>query len=389
MENKIILLQRNFLKRNLRKKLDECKNILNEMTVYTLPPQHINMFDPEKQKDQRFRELQIIMKNPSNIRKFNALLSSIYRLTGSNKDIAPKINGRKLITAWLIVSFPEYILEIVKPDNKDKENEYPYDIFFISESLIDNLNFISSGNMYNEAIRKFKKSLNKYSNAVNYFLLRDKSEMIQKLINEYINMNKTIKGIEDSDKYSEDEKNQSISIISKSKETIVSHLKKLDSDINLPDLEIQSQIQDAFTSNMEKALTDILIKDIENKKFSHFGKVVDEITNNLLRLGASKIDGEFKDRMDTEFIIQKMSYLNTTKSDIEDYGDYIIKIINQLQAPIDIDETNDKWDQMKFYIDDNCELLGKLISFVSKEIQTIISKIDDFRAVSEAGINIF
>ena len=80
-------------------------------------------------------------------------------------------------------------------------------------------------------IRKFKKSFNKYSNAINYFLRRDKNEQIQMLLNEFVEINKTIKEIKKSEKYPNEEyREKCIETITFTKNKIASHLKKLDSN---------------------------------------------------------------------------------------------------------------------------------------------------------------
>lgn len=386
----IINLQKKILLRKFLIELEKNKEFIITMGLYLEPPRHINMFDPEKQRNERFDEMRnILIKN---MRQFDALLDCGYRYFGFDTKIAPKINSRKMMTAWMITSFPEFILEIPKPQNRNQELEdkYPRDIYFIAYDFIQNLNNICHKNTNHESLRKFKKSFNKYSNAIHYFLKRDKNEQIQKLLNEFINMNKTIGKIKDSKKYTDDEtKEKSIQIINLSKYKIASHLKRLDSGIELDDLEVQFQIHDVIEKNMERALCDILIKDIENKKFSYFSNFMDEVVKHMISLGAKKIDGSFEERMDKDFIIQKMTYMNIEHEQIVHYGDYMVYIINNLQSSAAVDDTKDNWENLKNNSDEKSELLGKLVLFILKEIKIIYETISDIDTATKMGINIF
>jgi hypothetical protein len=332
-----------------------------------------------------------------NINLANSFLNSLYRYFSCDKKIAPKINSRKFMIGWMIVSFPEFLLSIKNP-SKDEEfhkkmNLYPYDIYIIAKDLIDNINILiknSTTNINKEKIRKFKKSFNKYSNAINYFLQRDKSEQIQMLLTEFININKTIKEIRDSNKYPNIEhKEECIKTITLTKKKIASHLKKLDSNIDMTDLEIQSQIYDAIENNMERAICDILVNDIENKKFSYFSNFIDEVAKQMINLGAKKVDSDFEIKINKDVIIQKLAYLEIEHQHILDYGDYMVYIINNLQSPVSIENTREMWENLKSNSNEKSELLGKMIIFILKEIKMIYETIADIKNATELGINVF
>jgi hypothetical protein len=397
----ITFIQKKFLLRKFLLEIKKCEDLFNKMNIYIKPPEYINYFNQEKQMDERFSELQNILMSKQNIDLVNSLLQLLYRCLGCDKKIAPKINSRKFMIGWMIISFPEFILNIKDP-TKDEEKfktiyqypyPYPYDIYFISKELINRINALRQNEIKNinkEKIHHFKKSFNKYSNAINYFLQRDKSEQIQKLLNEFISINKTIKDIRNSERYPNIEyKEECIKTIILTKKKIASHLKKLDSNINIDDLEIQSQIHDAIENNMEKAICDILIDDIENKKFSYLSKFIDDIINQMINLGAKKVDDDFELKMNKDAIIQKIAYLEIEYQHIENYGDYIVDIINKLQAPISVSNTCDMWCDLKNECSEKNELLGKMIIFILKEIKMIYENIEDIKNANDLGFDIF
>jgi hypothetical protein len=392
MEKIIIMIQKKFLQKKFVKELK--KNIKNfdVLNFYTIEPQYINLLDPVKQKDNLFCELRKKLLSKQLINEISILLDSYYRYYGFDNKIAPKINSKKLLVSWMIISFPEFILSIKNPRNEKNKNGdiYPYDIFWISNDFLENLNSLLINKITNENLRKFNKSFNKYSNAINYFLQRDKNEQIQSLLTEFINLNKTIKDIENSEKYpNEESKNDSIKMITDTKLKIAKYLKKLDSDITLDDLEIQSKLHDEIEKNMEKALCDILLKDIKNKKFSYLSNFIDETTKKMIDLGAHKIDNQFEKKIDKDIIIKKIAFLEIEYQDIIQYGDYMIHIINNLQAPDSIYDTQYEWENIKSNYTEKNELLCNMLIFILKEIKEIYYAIQDTKIAFDLGLNVF
>jgi gas vesicle protein len=382
----VIKIQRKFLAKKFISEVKKYKKLFDELNKFTTQPQHL--FDNEKQQDINFCEMRHTLVKKDNINAINKILSLMYRCLGEDKLIAPRIDARKFMIGWMIVSFPEFMMEIKDPENKEKKDQYPYDIYLIIKDFIFYTNLLHKiNNPTKEILRIFKKSLNKYSNAVNYFLKRDKNEQIQKLLNEFANINKTISNIKKSKKYTdEDQRHDCIETITKTKTKIATHLKKLDSGIDICDLEVQSQIHNAIEENMEKAMCDILINDIENKKFNYFSKFIDDVSNQMIHLGAKKIDSGFESKIDKDFIIQKMTYLDTEHKHIVEYGDYMINIINNLQSPITVDTTKDAWEKIKTDTDCKNQLLGKLVVFTLKELKDIYETIDNLNTLASTSL---
>jgi hypothetical protein len=385
MNNAIIIIQKKFLLKKLLIEFKKNKNFFDELNEFVSLHKNINLFDANKYIDTKFNKLRIILVKKDNIITINKILSLLYRIYGEDKMIAPKIDSRKFMIGWMMISFPEFMLDIKDPENVAKKHQYPYDIYWIINDFIFYVNLIINTIPNKEIIRKFKKNFNKYSNAINYFLKKDKNEQIQKLLVEFTNINKTIEDIQKSKKYQDEkQRTECIETINKTKSSIVIHLKKLDSGIDIGDLEIQSQIHKAIENNMERALCDILINDIKNKKFSYFSKFIDDVSKQMVHLGAKNIDSDFENKIDKDFIIQKMTYLNTEHKHIVEYGDYIVNIINNLQPPINVETTTEEWNNLKSNIECKSELLGKLIIFILKEIKLIYETIDALSMATES-----
>jgi hypothetical protein len=371
-----VKLQKKFLLKKFLSEIKKKKPLFDKLNSFTTLNKNLLVLN----KDAKFDELRKLLINKKYMQDIDKILNYHYRCYGVHKNIAPKLNSRLFLVSWMLVSFPEFMMDIPDPSVKEvtssQMDQYPYDIYYIMKDFIFYVNLLCNNDINDkEILRKFKKMFNKYSNAVTYFLSRDKSEQIQKLLNEFVNINKTIMGIKNSKKYDDEQKEESIKVITETKKKVANHLTKLDSGINLNDLEIQSQVHDSIEKNMEKAMHDILVLDIQNKKFSYFSKFIDDITDHLTKLGAHKIDTNFKDKIDKDFIIQKMTYLSMEHTHIHSYGDYLVHIINNLQAPVSVDDTKANWENMKQEIDCKHQLLGKLVIFILQEIKIIYETI--------------
>jgi len=75
----------------------------------------------------------------------------------------------------MVVFFPDIILSR-KRENIKNDNEYPNDIYYISLEFINWLAQLNNNTHNTEFRRLYTKKFNQYSNAITYFLNRDKNE---------------------------------------------------------------------------------------------------------------------------------------------------------------------------------------------------------------------
>ena len=75
--------------------------------------------------------------------------------------------------------------------------------------------------------------------------------------------------------------------------------------------------------------------------------------------------------------------------DVFIYGDYIVDIINKLQTPVTIEDTKNKWDELKSAENlDQFEYLAKMLFFVTCEIYNIKNTIVNLVAMNTVDINV-
>lgn len=383
-----IKLQRKILYKRLLTTLRLNVEFIKQLSDYTRPQEVINLFDPTGSNDKRFSELGIVMRTKANINTMSDILTKIYRCINYDANIAHKIDARRLLCAWMIVAFPEFIMGKTKNSIVDT-NEYPNDVYFIASKFIKQVEELSNGKHINS--NNFIKTFNQYSNAICYFLGRDKAEQINKCIGEYYDINSTLAEVMISTKYTEKNKSDTIEELTSVKNKIYKHIKLLDGSIKQENLDIYANLMLIKEKQIEDSQCNILMDDIKEKKFIFLGKIVTELKNNFVKLGGHKVEGghNINDILDPEYIIRCITYIGFTKDNVVAYGEYMKNLINKLQAPIDITNTNNEWNTFKELDIDISEYLAKMLFFMLNEIRKIKQTILNLATLSSAGIDIF
>lgn len=178
--------------------------------------------------------LQKLMLNKSLIIFFDELISHLYIQLSF-----PKLNSKHFILAWLIIAFPSTILGISQEIIFTNPNLYSSFVYNTTKQMLDAFNVIYKqiivNNEYQELdMKKFCEYYGEYVKVIIEFMCKDKKQNRELLINEYKSINLVIEKIKTSKKYNEDEKKQSIIQLNKSKLSIITTLKKIDSSF-IPD----------------------------------------------------------------------------------------------------------------------------------------------------------
>lgn len=313
-----------------------------------------------------------------------------------NFDGIVKMNENKFLISWMIVSFPEFVLgkkqEILEKSILDgKTVDFPDDIYLISKK------FINAVSVTNIDLKSFVKIADQYLSALNYFLERDKITEIQKCVGEYHQMNLTKSMISKSEKHEDSEKQTMIQSISKTQNKIIAFIQKLDKTIGKNEIELFSALATIEMNQMKNEKYKILLDDIESKKLIYFRIVIDELKMFLLKLGGNKTKSGFnlEEVLDSDFIARMISH-GLEKFSVEDvnrYGNYIVSIINELEAPVTVVDTNEKWDRMKFdCVEKNISSashLTKMLFFSFDKLMEINDSIQSLGTMIDMGMNIF
>ena len=357
----IIKIQHNFFRKKLRQSIIENVNLIKTMTSLTKEPIHYNLFDKNQTVTEKYNELKKILMSRNNIIIFDNIIRMI------NKCYKIELTSKKLMTAWIIIGFPEFVL------GKDKNlikniNEYPDDIYFIAKNMIESFIKFPYNKTYDDD-RKFFKIINQYTNAINYFLLRDKTEQINKLIVEYIDIYKTIKSIESSNKYDDKTRTECLDVITKMQHNIAKHIFVLNKDITIDILNNYAKFMMNIENVMHIAYHDVLYDDIINKQYTMLTKCIDDIRNII---NIIEKNSDINEILDVEYIISLFQNLTIDNNDIVKYGEYLVSKINKFQT---INKKNDMINKWTIIKNNNYEIemfLTQLLIFIMRELHEII-----------------
>ena len=377
-EFQIVKIQRKFLYKRFIRSLKKNEKLMKKMTNYMT--EYTNMFES------KFDSFTKVLQDKTTIEQMNDVLIKMNRCKCKDSNIAFRINARQFLSAWMIYLFPEMIL------GKEKEKitndyEYPNDIYNISSDLINRLNLI---NVYPNDIeykRLLFKTFNQYSNAITYFLQRDKIEKINKLIDDYFATNETLREVYKSDKYETNDKKNIIETIRNTKKQILTHIQKLDKNIEKKHLEICSNVEYIKESKIREIYFRILEEDINERKFIFFNKMIEHIKRNFIALGYN--ENILNDFLDGEHIGRQIAYNNFSISNVIEYGMRMKNIINELESSNMVQHTNKKWEEI---IGMNMELskcFTTILFFIMDELDLIKENIDSLMTLINLDINPF
>jgi hypothetical protein len=329
------------------------------------------------------------LQNKDMISKIDSLMKKLDRYHPVHSNIvSAMLTTKKFLIAWLITAFPEFVLEKSR-ENLSESNGYPDEIYFISKNFINQFNLLMTNKRTNKLEQSFKKSMNVYCNAINYFLNKDKVAYVNKLILEWLETYETLRLIKESKKYpTEDEKKKCMIAVLKTKQKITTYLTKFVPEITEDKLKQYAELITKVSSVVVNSEKNLLIDDIKTKKYILLKQIIDTLKNNIIGLAKS-----YKDSVDiylnSDVIIETINHMSILK--VNEYGDYLIDIINKLEAPAAVNLTNDKWTilKSKWSEYDIETYMTEMIFLVLNEIRLIKENIVNIYTMISLGINPF
>lgn len=360
MQKKVQLIQRKILFKLFKNSIKSIYCVINDLNKATEKNKYINLFDQEKDLEERYEKTQNILISSKNIKIIDIFINKLIRYI----DFDLKLNSRKFMIAWLISGFPKYMLN-------NLIDEYPTNIYNASCSFINKIKILLD-DINDKNINIFIREIISYTKYINYFIERDKIEQINKMFDEYIGCCDTIELVKSSEKYSDEQKESVINLICNSKNDIFLCIKMINSSITKEYLEFCYDISKNIRENNKKIIYDVLLDDINNKKYILFRNIVENIKDYLIKLENQrmKICANINEILDVDFIIAHLSLELLTKDNVCNYGNYLINLILQFDSPINDTVTRNKWMTMKYeeYENNNIFLVDMLLFIIEKII---------------------
>jgi hypothetical protein len=331
--------------------------------------------------------------NKSLLLQVNNFINQYNKFYKIDENIRGPLTNKKILSIWLILAFPEYIIDTNLDDINTNKNDYKIDLYILTKELHNILMSIINDNFNKEIIRKFNKQLNLYINSLDYYLLINKREKLSNYIREWIELEKSIKLIETSNKYDNNEKNQSIFVLTKSKNLIEKYINKFieqssisQSEINninmtelfvkLKDIVVQ---QINLENNLKITMEIILNEQIENNDYSNLIKILEQIKTFILSFTKISEDN-INEILDIDYIVQLIRHDVLTVSEINEFG---LNLLNNICSAGSISLNNQQikeWENIVNEFKDNYKLIiGKLLRLSLESISLIIEEIACFQ----------
>lgn len=339
-------IQNFYLKKQFLDTLKNKKNIFDNLLLL-IDRNNINNIN------QNFDNLTLYIRKKETINEIDNILKKYYRMinnissTDNNIDVISfQLNSRIFLSLFVIYGFPEISLSIKKEIiQKSKENNITNDIYKLSENVISNINNLFNNYKNNEALRKFIKSINMYSNCFLLWINNDKITKITELYYQWHEIQETINEIKNSNNYDDNQKTDSIATLKNSQDNLIKIIKKINPKFNINSLKLYSSLSFQLKDNFEKSYWDILKNDLENKDLTLLKKILNEIQIEIINLRKknSNFIDNFKDKYDIQLIIQLIEKNLFSEDYLMAYSQFIIDNIIEMQAPIRNDNTKNKW----------------------------------------------
>ena len=388
-DKSIVALQKRHIYNRLCNKYHDVSSVFSALNTYLVPlPLPLFKTKMEHLTD-GYDNMTKFLQNKDVISNVDSLIKRLERYHPAESNIVSAIlTTKKFLIAWLIVAFPEFVLERNR-ENLSESNGYPDEIYFISKNFIDQFNLLMTNKKTNKIEQSFRKSMNIYCNAINYFLNKDKIAYVNKLILEWLETYETLGLMKDSKKYpTEEEKKKCIMAVLKTKQKITTYLTKFVPEITEDKLKQYANLIARVSATIVDSEKGILVDDIKTKKYVVLKQIIDMIKNNIISLAQS-----YKDSVDiylnSDSIVETMNHLTTNA--VNQYGDYLIDIINKLEAPVNVSLTNEKWIKLK---SKECHYdietyMTEMIFLILNEIKLIKENIVNIYTMISLGINPF
>lgn len=386
MNSRVLQIRRKAKFMTYLRYVDDIIDRLNEyVSIILQPKEKTHMFSTHEEFiDTQFKNHTEMLMNKQIQDKINILLKRYYLYYPCDKNICPKLTARSFLTAWTIVCFPDFVLD-AKREEVTTGNSYKSDVYRLSFNLINRLKALKQ-TQSNENYRKFNKAMNLFSNSFSYFMNVDKIEKVNELSLQWYELGKNVQRINESG-MNQMNKDRNLQNVVHLRKNIESYILKIVPRFDLTMLNRYETLTNMMETNMKKAYGEIIIKELNEMTYEMSKRVLEEIKRAMLVLNP-KLNTMLDEYFDIEFMIERHKHGVLTFADILSLGDFLVSIINELQAPIEIENTKSAWGVIKMKeLDSINNLLSDILLFIMDEIEKIKENIMSIQTMMSVGIN--
>jgi hypothetical protein len=240
-------------------------------------------------------------------------------------------------------------------------------------------------NRVNEIYSLLKLYMSKYITYFNLWKEEDRKNEITRLIQSYWEIEITKKQVNDSNKYSSQQKTDSLNELTRNQQQLKGYLKQIGGDEALNDLSlsipvvIDDSLLNHIRNNLELVYWDNIEKDILTNDYTKLKSVLEDFKTTLLKINKNKdFTRDVNDVLDVDFFINRLENNAVELYEGLQFNHIFNKWLLMLDAPIH-DELNKG---IKLDIDKQLEEITMLItnSKDSNDCNTV-SRIDKLKCI--------
>jgi hypothetical protein len=319
----------------------------------------INLFEPKDIQDLKNHDnLAKLLRNKNFILKSQKIFNNfIYNINIKDTKI--------LLCIFIIVSYPQIILGV--NINNIEKNRIEYLLY---NKALKIFNYLKNPNKIN-----INSTIYLYFCYFDIFMIIDKQNKIQELINEYCNMSITIEELQNHP--DEIHKKLCIGEIEKSKNKIFNLIKTFDNNITKNQIDNIYKIYDKVNKNIENIFWDNFSQDINNKNYDQLFLLLDEIKNNIVKLNKNIID-EINQKIDLDLIKNILKSQNLNNNMVLLYVNYFLHLILESHSPYQSKLLSEKIKDFNKLNIDTTQLLIEGLKLIYHELNILLLNIKLF-----------
>lgn len=400
MERHIWLIQSNLLKYRFLKYVKSQEimdinkkfyNIVNDMVkLRAIKKDELEVGHIDLMYDKLIKE----MMNKNNIKCMNKLIGLYFRwkftFDKDDNNLNQDLNGKKLLSMYIIYAFPEYIISKKYDDLEKKYRSLGHNLYDSIENKLYNsskrlIEYINKNNTNIFNRFKFYKLIEDYNNNFNEFMKIDKINKINELCKRYYEIELTISEIQKSNKYDATNKINIIKVLRESQEKTKKQFRYIDPKFDTSLCDNYCKIYDQISQQYKQAFWDKLVIELTESNYDMFYELLNDIKMNLIKISPTSTE-EYDNNISIDSIKEQIINKEYDANDFLVLANYVIYKIIYLQAPIKNKSTENKWNELKKIMDDKMnnnktllpECIANCLKFAYDEIYDIINDIYDF-----------
>lgn len=331
-----------------------------------------------------FDDITKYLMNKNLLNSFDNFIKYYNRYYQVSTDIRSELNSKKILSLWLILAFPEFIIDIELENIDTSQHNYKIDLYVLSKQLHKILLDIINKNIINNNIlRLFNKHINLFINCFDMYLVINKREKLANYIKEWITLEKSLNLINNSEKYNDIERENSLFIINKSKKLIEKYINNLidnnkkDSFYKTLNNIVEQQIRNELTMKTVMELS--LEEEINNGNYDNLINALEEV-KYFIKVFTKKEQSEIDETIDISYIIQLIKYDIISKKEINEFALNVLNIMCSAGSEHLNNIQIQDWEKIFNENQDNYKLLiSKLMILCLETINKITEEISCFK----------